>query len=662
MIRKNSGIVLVLFFFVLQRFFAVSATDLPSADVTMIGINQAIFSLQQALKTSLTTVANEQATLEINDAIVEKDRILVRFFVWGLPYTWEEKVSDNSRVYGSYLPVAELGTPAGVWLTPSSGSRFSLLSNGNELVIAGLLEFLTEEQPQVVSFNFNQIPFDTEPLAEGAAIVLNLQKGDAQQRLPQPQLSQRSGTVEMFLMNTAQTPEISMLQPGFKLSRQDETLTKVGWFAVERTDGARYLLTRNDPYGFNLANDQSYLLRNAYLFSAMHTNDPLRLTLDYVYLSRNKTDQISIRLSKIPEIGDRFQLNIPLKLDEFEAKIEGYQIFAQAHEQHEHPILRLFLSADPRISQIRFQAATELIASECGFLPDSNQFACDVPLLAMTSADIDLAIHGFEYRLDGNWEINWTPNVIHWTPDAEPQTILPMTYDLSETYAKADDEVREAADLMQKLSDKLSARAGWIYEKTRQQTGIPNANHPDLILHEMKDEYATTIINEKWIQLGADGEIISLISLIRNTDERLLYGSWNLPDMEILLPQGLKVSSRSNASSVAYLYGGDFFSLLGTSAIFLNRETCELDGAPAWCYFFEHSLQQNSEESANPFLNRYQFWIQPDTGKILKKQVDCNLDGQNTPIVPCVTIETLALENREKLDTEVQNLIEAIVF
>ncbi|HOW06599.1 MAG TPA: hypothetical protein PLQ28_02110, partial [Flexilinea sp.] len=245
---------------------------IKSDDVTLIGINDAIYSLTEAKTAEIITADQLHATLEVNDVIVEKDRVLVRIIIWGLPVTWGDKVIDQNRIYGSYLPVAELGIPSGKWLTPSSGSRYSLLSNGNTLVIAGLLEFLTDEQPSVVSFNFNQIPFDMEILSEGSTMILELEKGDHQERSERPSLSDQKDGVVVSLMNTAQTTKTTMIQPGFATIREDESISKIGWIKVERSDGKKYLLTRTDPYGFNLSDDSKTILVDSYTFMPLSSS------------------------------------------------------------------------------------------------------------------------------------------------------------------------------------------------------------------------------------------------------------------------------------------------------------------------------------------------------------------------------------------------------
>jgi hypothetical protein len=68
---------------------------IKSDDVTLIGINDAIYSLTEAKTAEIITADQLHATLEVNDVIVEKDRVLVRIIIWGLPVTWDEKVTDQ---------------------------------------------------------------------------------------------------------------------------------------------------------------------------------------------------------------------------------------------------------------------------------------------------------------------------------------------------------------------------------------------------------------------------------------------------------------------------------------------------------------------------------------------------------------------------------------
>ena len=125
-IKKN--IKIIVFFALLAELFFLPQNKLyaQADDVTMIGSNQGIYFLSDEIQEKIKTSDNITATLQIEDAIVEKDRVLIRFFIWGLPEEWGSHVTDLSRTEGHYLPVAEAGTSGGEWLTPSSRSRYSL--------------------------------------------------------------------------------------------------------------------------------------------------------------------------------------------------------------------------------------------------------------------------------------------------------------------------------------------------------------------------------------------------------------------------------------------------------------------------------------------------------------------------------------------------------
>jgi hypothetical protein len=64
------------------------------------------------------------------------------------------------------------------------------------------------------------------------------------------------------------------------------------------------------------------------------------------------------------------------------------------------------------VSSINFSTGdsdSELMPAVCGFLPESEQFACDVPLLSMDQTELTLNYDSFEYRIDGNWSFQWNP-------------------------------------------------------------------------------------------------------------------------------------------------------------------------------------------------------------------------------------------------------------
>ena len=639
-----------------------------SDDVTLIGINDAIYSLTEAKTAEIITADQLHATLEVNDVIVEKDRVLVRIIIWGLPVTWGDKVIDQNRIYGSYLPVAELGIPSGKWLTPSSGSRYSLLSNGNTLVIAGLLEFLTDEQPAVVSFNFNQIPFDMEILSEGSTMILELEKGDHQERSERSPLSDQKDGVVLSLMNTAQTTKTTMIQPGFATIREDESISKIGWIKVERSDGKKYLLTRTDPYGFNLSDDSKTILVDSYTFMPLSSSDPLKIGLDYVYVKRSGNHEVELSFpAPLDFTSEKAALNVEMPLDEFSGKINGYQVFNKTIQGEEMTILRLFMNNDPHISSISFKdslAEDDFTYSNCGYLPDSDQFACDVQITKLGQSDLTLYFDSFEYRIDGNWEIKWTPVSIAFASNPEPVPGTRLEIDYSKLGSSSSNEIHELTDLLRSFSDSLTANPGWILQKAQTQAVAAGGEYPDLVQHGDEVLKNNRTVSESWDQIDSDGYVINNISLTRDTKGNILTGTWNRSDCQILLPQGYKVPYESGPSDTIYpfLYGNEFFTLLNTSAEFIGRKDCEIDGQAGWCYTFEHSLSSSPDSGQPTFMNRYTFLIDPETGEILREETECQLGGPGTPLQPCIQSKTVEISYRKSLDSELQTMIDSIIF
>jgi hypothetical protein len=642
------------------------AQDVAADDVTLIGNNQAIRSLNESKTSDIFTSTGEKATLEINDAIVENDRILIRFLIWGLSHDWEQKITDQNRLYGNYLPIAELGIPSGKWLTPGSGSRISLVDNGNTLIIAGLLEFLTDEKPETVSFDFNQIPFDLEPLQEGAVIVLEFSEGDSHERKSLSENNDTKFGVTFSLLNSAQTPDISMIQPAISLGREDESLSRIGWVTVKQNDGKKYVLSRGYSYGFNITDDSRFVTGNAYTFPAIAESDPLTISMDYVYLTRNISGQFNISFQQSLNPGTHGSLNIRIPMDEFQTRITGYSVYNAVSEDHEIPTLRLFIETEDALSKINLSIeGTEYTSapSTCGFIPESDQFACDVILHTTDISELVLNYDSIEYRIDGNWSFEWHPIPLTiYQKDPEPEPI-PVELDFSGIYNNAEPTFIEAVKKMEILSDDLSSKGGWILQRSETRLGIAGGDYPVLIDHAQKDLQMTNVIEETWDQIQEDGAVINNITIIKNLSNQIISGTWNTGDAQIVLPQGLLVNSQGYNSGYAYhfSYGSDFYSLYGTNAQLIKREDCELDNESVWCYYFSHSLKVSENSEYSP-QNNYQFWIDKESGKILQKQIECQLNGVDAPLEMCVFRKTLEVTHLDELTPEIKEFIESLQY
>ena len=634
-------------------------------DVTLIGTNNAIYSLEEAKSANILTADGTQATLEINDVVVEDSRILVRVLIWGLPVSWGDKVNTPGRLYGDYLPVAELGLPSEKWLTPSSNSRYSLLSNGNTLVVAALLEFLSDEEPSTIAFNFNQIPFDQEPLSEGIALVLTLTEGDSQERVDQSGLSDTREGITFTLMNTAQTTDNTMIQPGLSTVRPDEKISRVGWVSVLLPDDKRYLLTRSDAYGFNLTDDSETYVNNSYHFSALSDSQPLKIGMDYVYVYREYPSQLTLTFDEAPVTGSKGDLNIPLDLGDFQATVTGYQMAERNEEAHIISVLRLFIDSDPQIAQIPFRVTeneAESTFADCGFLPDTDQFACDVMLNQTGTETLNLYFDQFEYRIDGNWQIEWNPVGLAFAKPSTGPEYVSIQIDTASINPTEISENQEAFDLMSSFSDELAADSGWISEITERTVAVANPEFPDLVQHGVKLSMTTHTTIESWDEIDDSGFVVSNVTLIKNQQGELLNGTWSRTDGQIILPESYFVSySNPDYGAIyPYLYGIDFYSLLDTSAKFIQRENCTYEDSDVWCYTYEHALSVSSEQDS--YKNRYLFWIDPKTGKILNQVTECQLNGIKSPLVKCIGTKTINVSRQTEPDQEIQSLIDQIQF
>ena len=173
--NKTRNLLLLLLVFLLTA----ASVSAQSSDITLMGEVSPLYTLESPFAEYATTEDGDQVVIQVDDIVSEEDRLLIRFFVFDLPEGWEDNVTDDERLYGSYLPIAEVIPGDGNTLTPSSASRYTLLNYNGETALSGLLVIETDLQLNAFYLNFNQLPFDTQPLSEGVSRLVNLVEGES---------------------------------------------------------------------------------------------------------------------------------------------------------------------------------------------------------------------------------------------------------------------------------------------------------------------------------------------------------------------------------------------------------------------------------------------------------------------------------------------------
>lgn len=660
----------LLTFLALIPLIFLKVRSVSGEDLTLIGENQAIYSLGDPLTAEIKTTESVVATLEIADVVVEETRVLIRFFAHGISPAWAKKIDDPNRIVGKYLPVMELGLPSGIRVTPSSASRYSLTVTKDDLIIAGLSEFRTDEKADFMTLYFNQLPFDLEPLAEGAALPLLLLPGDNKQRQPNKNdLSTTVDGVTMTLLSVADAPDVSMFQPGISVNRPNERLSGIGWVSLSTAEGQRIVLKRDIGYGFNLADDDDFYLRNSYYFHANETSGPLTIALDRFYLTRTLTEPEPLTWASRTQVGAAGDVDIPFQLDEVEARITHYEVFESSplDENHRHIFVRLKIDIPERIIGIRFThdpKVTNLVTT-CGVDPTDGAFACDVPLTTTLDYDMILYPLSFEYHLDEPLEIHWTPERYPSAPH-EPRSLTPIEYHLSELSDAAAEEtdLAEAVQAILNRSYHLRENSGWFVQKSTTLNEIPNPAHPDLIDRTLVRIRPFAYQSELYSRLDYRGNVVETISLQKSLDGELLNGTWTTAEGQISLPLGYRLES-SNAINTGYsfpfLYANDFLALVGSSFKFESADDCAIDGRSARCLTFTQSLLQNPNGSAEGTI-RLRYAIDLATGELLRSETDCQRSPDDTELSRCAMTTIDSEAKLDALPDDVQSLIDQFIF
>lgn len=637
---------LLFFFLILPLFFFVSVSAV-SDDITQMGNVNALFFLEKGFHQEVRTAADEKLAVEVSSIAVEADRVLIRFFVTGLSESWKEKITDDKRLYGSYLPVAEILLDDGSFLTPSSASCFSFLEFNNQLIIGGLLDFPTNLHPQVFYLNFNQIPFDTQPLSEGftKAIMLTPASGNFGGS------GKRTGTVyngiELTLSSTAQTSANSMLQPAVRMERSDESISKFGWITVSDTEnGKRYALTRGNLFGFNLSDDTIYSPAHAYVFAPLSKETPLQISMDHAYVIR----KFSPTHKAVIDFND--DQTVLINAEDLHMIVEDAQPYPD-----EDRIRLMIDSGDIPVSDISFKFNKLIGVSQpsfrCGIDSLSERFACDIFFddLSFPADHLDIEIDAVEYYKEGPWTFLWNPAPMDTAASAEqemnPSAELPY---VSKNPIEKDQppEVQAVLDSIGERNRMLTRAPGWIHESYELNYQFADGFDHDLIPRDQYEHYLTHYITETWYLVGEEAQIHEIISVVRQTgNNEIVSAHLQKPGSSLDLIHAL-LNRTNQPSDFSFSCFEDFQNIAGSSAVFLSGNDCE-DGSH--CLHFSQSLNglpdnANSQQSL--------FRIDPSDFFIIQETINYERIGLH------LIKTTVCLEKSETLPDDLQELLDSI--
>lgn len=589
-------------------------------DITLPGPGTPIFFLDEPFSETILTAEDKEAEFTVSSVSVEKERILIRFYVTGLePASWRGKITDNNRLYGSYLPAAELVLDSGTFLTPSSASRYSYLEFNSMLIIGGLLIFETNEAPQAFYFNFNQIPFDVQPLSEGITKAVILSTANTAQEQGTEKRSDIVSDAEFTLTAAAQSCTATMLQPSVRMLREDESLTKFGWIAIsDLNSGKQYAVTRGNLYGFNLTDDDVYSPAHAYVFSPLRSEDPVRITMDHLYAERtfSSPQQCNIDLQET-------SAQLLLRDEGLTLSVTGIRIIPEEER------IRLYIdSGETAVSDISFQFAdlggTVQPLVTCGSDPAEGQFACDIFFSenAFPEEHLEFSLSGIEYRKDGPWQVIWNPAAMEPAGDPEPGSVYyPLVSDNSAEGLTVDipEEVRPVVSSIGSMNENLKTAGKWIHESYLVSYDLSDEQAHTLIPVSQAEQYYTRYVSEQWLFVSEDLRIHEIFTIVRDPDDRrILSAQWEKDDSILDLIHGLKAETESKLN-YDYSCGEDFEEILGSSAVFTGISPCGPEAAGLQCLHFSQSLSGIPD---GPGSQAITFAYDPDAGLIRQQTID----------------------------------------
>ncbi len=639
---------LCLLFLSLAAIFRLAAAQ--SDDITLPGKTSPLYTLDEPFSETVVSAADEELNVQVSSIAAEGSRVLVRFYVTGIPDSWQEKVTDERRLYGSYLPIAEIVTENGTFLTPSSASRYSLLEYNSQMIIGGLLEFKTNKAPQAFYLNFNQVPFDTQPLKEGFTWAVVLETASGTTGSSREELSATIRDLEFTLKATAQTGSLTMLQPAVRMLRPDEELSKFGWINITALQNQkRYAVTRGNLYGFDLADDPAYSPAHAYLFSALTTDEPLLVSMDKAYVTRTFRDPQHTELSLDDPEGT-------IILQDEDLRLTVYRAETVPDEER----VRLYIdSGEAVISDIRFDfdglQGTVQPQVSCGIDTSNGKFACDLYFYenAFPADRLEFDIDRIEYRKDGPWELTWipVPMVAGTKESAVPDLRDPAgIYRQDEDSAERPDEVQKVLEAIEDMDRTLTEPEQWIHERYALNYQLSGDQAGKLIPVDQAEQYHTDYIQENRILTQKDGSITEIISIVRDREtDAVLSAQWQKGYTILDLIHGLKTVTEYPLSR-KFICFEDFSEIARSGAVFTGAESCDPDGRDLFCLHFYHSLNGMPDSRGSQSIT---FYTDPETRFIYREVIDYDLGAL------ILDKTTITLETAPELPEEILSLMES---
>ncbi len=605
-----------LFFFCLIIRIATAQSD----DITLIPQTVPVYRLQEPFSRKVIGRNGEELTVTVSDIISESGRILVRFFIPDVPEDLKEKITDNTRLYGSYLPAAEIADGHGVFLTPSSASKYSFLEYNSRMIIGGLLVFDTDAPMEAFYLNFNQIPFDTAPLSEGFTHTVRLSPAELSGYTNNVnRLSCTASDIEFTAAASAQTSDVTMLQPAVRTLRDDETFSKFGWISFTDPDsGKRYAVFRENLYGFNLTDDAVYSPGHAYLFNAVRSSSPIEISMNEAYVIRSFADPGTAEV----DLSGHFSGSAVSPDEDFPLHLSEISIFPDENR------LRIYIEAgDRELSDISFRFPERDALTEpsvyCGIDPGNGKFACD---FFFTDADLPrsslkLEITDVEYLKTGPWTFLWHPVPMDEAAVSgnKGEKVFSPVYESPASGKSFPDEINTILAAIRSRSDQLTSESGWIRESYLLDYTIGENEAQDLIRAEQYSGFYTRYITENWYAVDQTGRLQEILSLTRDPETDEISAAYLEKDgVMIDLIHALKIRTDTPLPE-RYSCFADFTDICSSSAVFLREEDCGDPDAPVKCLSFYDSL------SGTPDGKAYQsiiFRVDPSDSFILSSEID----------------------------------------
>ncbi len=462
--------------------------------------------------------------------------------------------------------------------------------------------------------------------------------------------------IRLLLIKAAQTPA----QTAFQLAVQWKASGV--WFtyragALQDAQGRYYLLSGGPEGGQYSVDEPNFSTLPSLVTTRLAAGQPVTFRLDWIIMSAFGQDALHFDPGANPQVGQEWTLNQ-------EVDAGGFSLRFTRARLKESPdgaqTLEFDIEAPKGVTGVNlFSNVDGAFSGESGYDRSRGILVSRITLAALPAQPIDLQLSEVLYRVDGPWEITWTPAEMNFpalTPTPAPTRLAAP----APTPIPGEPLLLELQSLLEKAYADYQAGPGWVHqafevEQAESVGALDSSDLPEQPLHYRSegwfrlDEqgYVRTRI---YIRKSLEGEFISA-----DVDEGVAHFSF--PENRGGIGQDVYLEAPSYNLNLLSLWNG-YLAQGGT----MRQEQGTLDGQLCRLVQVRRPYdppQVFSGEPAPVQADTYAAWVD-ESGRVLQTQYRMEYSDGSSRIK--TTTRYLALERVTAPSAEVQALLDKIIM